>query len=507
MIDFTPALRVYARRRRAALAKLDNVEAQRRQLLSLLKTARDTKFGREHGFAAIKDVDAFQAAVPLRRYDDFWRDYWKPAFPVIENASWPGRTPYFAVTSGTTSGTSKYIPVTPAMNWSNNRAGLDLLTHHVTHRPRSKVFGGKSFMLGGSTELVREAEGVYSGDLSGIAAKRAPWWAGQFLFPPLEIALMNDWEKKIARLASLAPTADIRVITGTPSWVLILFDRQQSAAGRPVTARELYPRLEMLVHGGVNFKPYRSRFEEFLAGGAELREVYPASEGFIALQDETPDQGLRLLTDNGLFFEFVPADELDSAKPTRHWLNTAERGVNYAIVLSSCAGAWSYIIGDTVRFVSLDPPRILITGRTSYSLSAFGEHLIAEEIEDAVASAAEAEGLMVTDFSVGAVYPKNAGELGGHLYIVEFRQAPAKALDAFAALVDKRLKERNDDYRAHRAEGFGMRAPQVRAAPPGTFAAWMKSRGRLGGQNKVPRIINDQTLFADLARFAESTGR
>jgi uncharacterized protein (DUF1778 family) len=500
MIDFTPALRLYARRRRASLAALDNVAAQERQLLSLVRRAAQTKFGRDHAFASIKSVADFQAATPLRRYDDFWRDYWKGAFPVIENVTWPGRMPYFAVTSGTTSGSSKYIPVTPAMNRSNARAGLDLLTHHLTARPRSHVFGGQSFMLGGSTDLVREADGVWSGDLSGIAVKRLPWWAKQFAFPPLETALISDWEEKVAKLARLSLEADIRVITGTPSWLLILFDRQQANAGRAVTARELYPRLEMLVHGGVNFKPYRARFEQFLAGGAELREVYPASEGFIALQDKTPDDGLRLLTDTGLFFEFVPVDELDSAKPTRHWLRDVETGVNYAIVLSTCSGCWSYVVGDTVRFTSLKPPRILITGRTSYSLSAFGEHLIGEEVEDAVAAAAAATGTTVTDFSVGAVYPEGAGELGGHLYVVEFHDGAA-APAAFARVIDETLSKRNDDYRAHRAEGFGMRAPEVRAVPAGAFAQWMKSRGRLGGQNKVPRIINDQQLFADLQRF------
>jgi hypothetical protein len=502
MIDFTPALKVYAKRRRAQLARLDNVEAQRRQLSALVKKASATTFGRDHGFDRIKDVADFQAAVPLRRYDDFWRDYWKSAFPVLDNVTWPGRVPFFAVTSGTTSGSSKYIPITPDMNRSNTFAGLDLLTHHVTARPKSRVFGGKSFMLGGSTDLVREADGIFSGDLSGIAVKRLPWWAKQFAFPPLELALITDWEEKVRRLAALATETDIRIITGTPSWLLILFDRQQANAGHPATARELYPNLDMLVHGGVNFKPYRARFEQFLAGGAELREVYPASEGFIAVQDATPEDGLRLLTDTGLFFEFVPLDELDSVKPTRHWLGNVETGVNYAIVLSTCSGCWGYVIGDTVRFSSVNPPRVFITGRTSYSLSAFGEHLIGEEIEDAVANAAAAQGLTVNDFSVGAVYPKNAGELGGHLYIIEFDALPSPAaMTTFAGAVDERLKARNDDYRAHRAEGFGMHAPEVRAVAPGTFAQWMKARGRLGGQNKVPRIINDQQLFADLVRF------
>jgi hypothetical protein len=504
MIDLTPPLRFYARWRHKNLAHLDNTAAQQRQLKRLVAHAARTRFGREHAFGAINTVDDFQSAVPLRRYDDFWREYWKPAFPRIDNVTWPGRVPYFAVTSGTTSGASKYIPVTAAMNRSNTFAGLDLLTHHLTARPHSRVFGGKSFMLGGSTDLVREAEGVHSGDLSGIAIKRLPWWARHIAFPPIEIALLTDWEEKVRRLAVLAPQADIRVITGTPSWLLILFDKQQAAAGKAMTARELYPNLEMLVHGGVNFKPYRTRFEHFLAGGAELREVYPASEGFIAMQDATPDDGLRLLTDNGLFFEFVPVDELERSRPTRHWLGTVETGVNYAIVLSTCSGCWGYVIGDTVRFVSLAPPRLLITGRTSYSLSAFGEHLIGEEIESAVADAAQSQKLTVTDFSVGAVYPAKPGELGGHLFVVEFEHMPEPgAVAKFAQTVDARLKALNDDYRAHRSEGFGMHAPDVRAVTPGTFAQWMKSRGRMGGQNKVPRIINDQQLFADLGRFVD----
>lgn len=507
MTDFTPLLKLYARRRRRTLGALDEVAAQERQLKSLLSTAANTQFGREHGFGSIRTVEDYQKAVPLRRYDDFWKTYWKPKFPVIENVTWPGRVPYFAVTSGTTSGASKYIPVTQAMNRSNTQAGLDLFSHHVTHRPSSRVFGGKSFMLGGSTDLVRQAEGVWSGDLSGIAIKRLPWWAQQFAFPPIEYALLTDWEEKVAKLATLAAESDIRVITGTPSWLQILFDRQQANAGRAVTARELYPKLDLLVHGGVNFKPYRARFEAFLSGGAELREVYPASEGFIALQDERPDDGLRLITDNGLFFEFVPLEELDSPQPTRHWVKTVETGVNYAIVLSTCSGCFGYVIGDTVRFASRQPPRLFITGRTSYSMSAFGEHLIGEEVEDAVSFAASANGLTINDFSMGAVFPAKAGDLGGHLFVVEFeRVPPPSAVQAFAGAIDARLQERNDDYRAHRAEGFGLNAPKVRAVAPGTFAQWMKSRGRLGGQNKVPRIINDQTLFADLDRFTVGRG-
>ena len=395
------------------------------------------------------------------------------------------------------------------MNRSNTRAGLDILAHHVAHNPNSNALAGKGLMLGGSTELVEEADGVFSGDLSGIAVKRAPRWSWQFLFPPLDIALLRDWEEKVDRIAEASSKADVRIITGTPSWLLILFEKQRLLAGldRDVTAEQVYPGLDLLVHGGVNFRPYRQQFESFLNGHAELREVYPASEGFIALQDEAPEDGLRLLLDNGLFFEFVPVDELETENPTRHSVATAQIGVNYALVLSNNAGCWGYVIGDTVRFVSVDPPRIVITGRTSYSLSAFGEHLIDEEVEEAVTEAAEQLGLQISDFSVGAVFPATAGDLGGHLYVVEADRFPLPdaLVSEFSRIVDDRLCALNDDYSAHREDGFGMKAPEITPVPSGTFAAWMKSRGRLGGQNKVPRLIADQGLFEGLVAFVNGS--
>jgi hypothetical protein len=278
---------------------------------------------------------------------------------------------------------------------------------------------------------------------------------------------------------------------------LLFFDelkrQRPESAGRLV---DFYPNLELLVHGGVSFAPYRARFDALLAGShAETREVYPASEGFIALADRGPGEGLRLLTDNGLFLEFVPLEELDAASPTRHWLETAETGVNYALVLTSCAGLWSYIIGDTVRFVEKSPPRILVTGRTSYSLSVFGEHLIGEEIDAAVSAGAAAVGGSIADFTVGPVFAEDRP--GRHLYLIEFSvPVAAGKAEEFARVLDRELSRRNVDYAEHRAGGYGMSAPQVIFLPPGSFAAWMKARGKFGGQNKVPRVIADAEAFA-----------
>jgi hypothetical protein len=506
MLDATPLLRLYARRRARQLARLDGAAAQRRALAKLLAAAAGTRFGRDHGFGRIRSPADFRAAVPLRKYDSMWRDYWSRGWPVLEDVSWPGRIPFFAVTSGTTGDVTKYIPVSNAMVRSNKKAALDLLVHHLANRPHSRLFGGLNFMLGGSTELVERAPGVASGDLSGIAIRTIPWWARSRSFPPLDLALLADWEQKVARLAEAAKRLDIRSIGGTPSWLLILFDRMAALEGagrRPLV--EFWPNLELVVHGGVHFGPYKSQFDGLLAGShAETREAYAASEGYIATADRGPGEGLRLNLDIGLYFEFVPVEELDSPNPTRHWIGDAEEGVNYAIAVSSCAGVWAYLVGDTVRLVSRRPPRLLVTGRTAYSLSAFGEHLIGEEIEEAVSRAAAAIGAAVSDYSVGAVFPEGAGGLGGHLYVVEFAGGTPDqaALARFAAAIDSYLCAKNEDYAAHRSGGFGMKAPAVHAMRPGGFAEWMRKRGRYGGQNKVPRIINDQALFAELRAHA-----
>lgn len=506
MFNVTPILRLLARRRVAFLNSASAPKVQEEQLLSLVRTAQDTKFGKDHGFSKIRTVADYQQRVPLRRYEQFWNDYWKAPFPRLENVTWPGLIPFFPLSSGTSSGTTKYIPCSEEMVASNAKAGVDLLIHHVTNRPKSKLMGGKSFMLGGSTDLTSPSPGVFCGDLSGISVKTLPWWAKKRYFPPKEYALLKNWEEKVEILGKLSLTEDIRLISGVPAWMLIFFDKIASLLpeGRRTLA-DAYPNLEMVVHGGVNFAPYYNRFREALQGThAELREVYPASEGFIAVADRGYGDGLRLNIDGGIFFEFVPLDELDSPQPPRLTLREVEVDKNYAIVLTTCAGLWSYIIGDTVKFVELDPPRLLVSGRTSYYLSAFGEHLIAEEIEDGIVTASASTATEVVDYSVGPVYPDGAGDLGGHVYVVEFRgKTPQGAeLEKFREELDARLCQRNEDYDAHRSKGFGLKAPQIEIMPEGGFARWMKARGKLGGQNKVPRIITDSNLLGHLREFA-----
>ncbi|MGF1640000.1 MAG: GH3 auxin-responsive promoter family protein [Rhodospirillales bacterium] len=505
MLDVTPLARLYARPRLRGLAAEDPVMVQRRMLAALLARARRTRFGLDHGFTDIRTVEEYQARVPLRRYEDFWQDYWRASFPRLTNISWPGTVPFFAVTSGTTTGITKNIPCSREKLAADRMAGLDIIVHHLANRPRSKVMAGRSFMLGGSTDLIELSPGIWSGDLSGIVAGTIPWWARLRYFPPRRLETITDWEAKIGRLAPASLDRDIRAISGTPSWLLLFFAKL--AEVKPDTAGRLadfYPDLELVVHGGVSFAPYRAAFARLLAGGhAETREVYPASEGFIAVADRGDGDGLRLILDRGLFMEFVPVDELDRAAPTRHWLATAEIGVNYALVLSTNAGLWSYVVGDTVRFIDLSPPRIVISGRTVYGLSAVGEHLIAEEIEAAVAAAAAAIAAEVTDFSVGALVAERDREIGHHLYIVEFAEGypAAPHLTAFASHLDAHLAAANEDYAVHRKGDYGLGRPRVHPVAPGTFAAWMKSRRQLGGQHKVPRVITDDALFRELRTF------
>lgn len=498
MLDATPLLRAFARYRLAKLDHQDAVATQGRTLTRLLNRARDTRFGHDHGFASIATVEDFQRQVPLRRYEAFWEEYWRDDFPVVEDATWPGITPYFAKTSGTSSGASKYIPVTKDILRGNRRGVLDMLCFHLCAHPQSRVFGGKNFMLAGSTELTTLAPNVHAGDMSALAARDVPRWARAFYFPPPELAQIADWERRLETLGPLSLHEDIRAIGGTASWLLLFLQGLAGEHGGNLKA--CYPNLELIVYGGVNFAPYRTPYESLVAGsGIHLREIYAASEGFLAAADRGVGEGLRLQVDGGLFYEFVPVEELDAANPSRFWLGTAETGVNYALVLSSPAGAWAYVLGDTVRFIELDPPRVLVTGRTTSSLSAFGEHLIEEELVRAVTVAAEAIGAAVVDFSVGPVFPTDDRHQGYHLYIVEFDAAiDSSRLHRFTQRLDVVLGELNDDYRDHRAGDMQMTPPEVIAAPRGTFSAWMKARGKLGGQNKVPRVISDSDVLASL---------
>ncbi|MBJ3778594.1 GH3 family domain-containing protein [Acuticoccus mangrovi] len=506
MIDATPLLRAHARLRRRHLARRTPAALQEAELLRLVRRAAGTRFGRDHDFDAIASVADFQARVPLRSFEDFRRDYFDAAFPVLTDLTWPGTIPYFAVSSGTASGRTKHIPVSKEMLRSNARAGTDMLGHHALLHPESKVLAGKSFMLGGSVAMTDLGHGIHSGDLSGIARLENPRWSTPFVFPSIEEALEADWEKKIDRLARLSLDEPIQCIAGTPSWLLLFFERLAALTGRGHDVTAFYPDLDLMVYGGMSFAPYREVFARwFPSRGVDWREVYSASEGFVASADRGVGDGLRLNLDIGLFFEFVPIAEWDDESPARYWIGDAPPG-EYGLVLSTCAGLWAYRLGDVVELIEGHPPRVRVTGRTSYYLSAFGEHLSGREIETAVLAAARAVGRSVSEYAVTPLYPEAGRHAGRHLFVVEL-DAPVDpgAAARFAETLDATLAAGNEDYEVHRRGDYQLQPPRVVLAPPGDFTEWMRARGKLGGQNKVPRVVLADDVRRDLMQLADAS--
>jgi hypothetical protein len=511
------AFRTYSKRRVDHLARINPIASQERCLRTLVRRARGTRFGRDHRFGTIGTVSEFQNAVPLRSYEDLWKLYLKGEYPIFDNLTWPGRIPYLALTSGTTQGATKYIPISPEMIRSNLKASRSMVAYHIAARPDSRLFHGKLFFLGGSTALEQPAPGVQQGDLSGIASKEISSWLRPYTFPPLELALEPNWDIKLTRLAEHSLRERITMVGGVPSWLLALFQRLLALSGKKTIAA-VWPALEVVVHGGVKFDPYRAAFHEILGleptgdsqhnapgrnhvslAAIRLQDAYACSEGYVAFGDPATGH-LRLMFDHGVFYEFVPLDELDSPRATRHWLGTVQTGINYAIVVSTCAGMWAHIIGDTVRFESLSPPLLTFTGRTKYTLSAFGEHLINEELEGAIAAASAETGAAVRDWHVGPVFQ---GALGYHIYLVEFLKPPSD-LKRFRGVLDADLCRRNADYQAHRAEGVGLPLPALVCVQPGGFEAWMRSRGKLGGQHKVPRMDNGGVMTKEIVGLLEA---
>jgi hypothetical protein len=444
----------------------------------------------------------YQSAVPLRRYEYFWRDYWEPTFPHSFNATWPDAVRYVALSSGTTTGKTKYIPLTDEILKSHQRGALTTLARLQAFDSRFKPFSGKMFFLGGSTGLESIDHGPFMGDLSGVVNREAKDWVRPFTFPPTDLGLINDWNVKLDRLAEASIHEPITLVSGVPSWLLVLFDRVRQLTGKE-TIREVWPTLQVVVHGGTSFEPYRRLFREVIGDDSvHLLETYPASEGFIASEDPR-HQMLRLIPDQDVVFEFVPANELTSDKPTRHAIDQIVPGITYGVVVTTAAGLWSYVLGDTVTFESAEQLLFRFSGRVEHYLSAFGEHVIGEEVEAAIDAAAQATDATVADFHVGPIFPESTHEPGAHRYFVEFVREP-NSLERFRSRLDQHLSVVNDDYRAHRWGDLTMGPPELRAVPRGTFASWMKSRGKLGGQNKVPRLDSTGQIAQQLGKWMET---
>jgi hypothetical protein len=499
-------LNALARRRREALESIwrrpDAVQAS--TLLDLVARARATEFGRHHGFDSIRSVAAYQERVPLREYLDF-RPLWARALDGAADVTWPGRPRHWVKTSGTTAG-DKLIPVTPEAFRSHRRGGWDALLLAAERAGGARLLGGTLLFLGGSSAMVPVGVDALVGDLSGLAVQRLPPGLRGRYSPGPEIAAIADWEQRIAALAALASRQDVRLLAGMPSWMLILFEqvaRARQDAGRPLRdLTECWPNLGVFVHGGVSFAPYRKVFEDWIGRPLSGIEVYPASEAFLAVQTEAGGP-LTLMLDYGIFYEFVPVEDLGHDRPRRHTVGEVELGRAYAVVLTTQAGLWSYLLGDTVRFVARDPLRLQIIGRTRHFVNAFGENVIVDEVERAAMAAARATRATLGEFTVAPRYPSGDDPRGAHDWLVEFRVPPTDR-ERFRQLVDETLATLNTDYRTKRAGDLGMSAPRLVELAPGTFHGWMRGAGRLGDQHKVPRVTNDRRLAEALLESAEA---
>jgi hypothetical protein len=500
-----------ARQRAVLLDQMNLAEIQLKTLLGLLHKARRTRFGREHDFASIRTVADYQARVPVRDYEAFWKEYWQPAYPHLEDVTWPGRVPYYALSSGTTSGATKEIPVTREMLRSNRKAAFTTLAFYRNVNPDAALFEGRIFFLSGNTKMPPQADGSRRGDLSAIAAVEVSRFLRPYTFPSLELSGVAGWDEKLTALAEQSAKLPITVFSGVPSWQLQVFSRLKETTGK-ATIAEIWPELRVVIHGGTKFDPYREVFRKTI-GSDQVRflEVYPCSEGFVATEDPRYDL-LRIVPDHGIFFEFVPLEEFDESRgrlksgmPVRHTLANVQTGVEYAVLLTTCAGLWSYLVGDTVAFEKREPPLIRFTGRTKYFLSAFGEHLISEEIEKALARATAETAAEVAEHHVGPVFPSDPRRPGHHRYLVEFAKPPADQ-ERFGRIVDEELCRLNEDYQAHRAGDLTMLAPEMVAVKPGGLLAWLRARPNFSPQHKVPRMDNSGKVTSGIQAWLAEHG-
>lgn len=489
------------------------------RLRTLLRTAADTEIGRAADFAKVASLDddtallrAFRSELPAADYEASRARLARMRENAEPDVMWPGVVSNWAETSGTTGG-QKYIPVSDQMMRSNLRAALDIFANAKRFGVSlPNVFAGRILFLGGSTDLTVNERGIRTGDLSGLASTQIRWPLSAVYSPGPDVALMSHWPSKIDAMARLAIDQDIRAVSGMASWALVLFQRVLELAKERdpnhTTLRHVWPNLSFFIHGGVKYAPFDRRVRTAFAGDPDTDiphrlEVYPASEAFIAMQDEPGDPGLRLLADNQNFFEFIPIERAEDDDPPALTCDQVEPGQRYVVCLTTCAGLWRYIIGDVVEFDTIPPdgpPRLRIVGRHRHFINAFGENLIVEQIELAAAAAAEAAAITIGEFSAAPVYPGPNSHAG--LEIVVETDAPPDRLTPFAAAFDNALRHANTDYHTKRTDDLGMAPPTVTPVPLGAFHRWMESQGKLGGQHKCPRCANNRDIVEAVAHRA-----
>ena len=474
------------------------IDAQREVLQDLVTHGQYTEFGRKHGFKELFSIRKFKEQVPIQEYEEL-KPYIDRLMKGEENLLWNTPVNWFAKSSGTTSDKSKFIPITQeSLEDCHFQAAKDVLTLYYNYNNESDLLTGKGLVIGGSHQVSKINEDIQYGDLSAVLLQNTPMWANWIRTPELSIALMDEWEGKIEMLAQSTIAENVTSISGVPTWTMILIKRILEITGKS-TLKEVWPNLELYIHGGVSFIPYREQFEKVIGEGCTYLEMYNASEGFFAAQDNPDEDGMLLFLHHGIFYEFMPVEEYGKPDPKTIGLKEVEIRKNYALVISTNGGLWRYLVGDTVQFTSKFPFRIKVSGRLKQYINAFGEEIIADNTDKAIAIASQKTGLIVNDYTAAPLYFGD-NQKGAHEWLIEFENAPAST-DPFAYELDCALKSLNSDYEAKRYKDIALILPQVHSLKKGVFRDWLKSKDKLGGQHKIPRLSNDRKYLEEIITF------
>ncbi|RYU90615.1 GH3 auxin-responsive promoter family protein [Mucilaginibacter terrigena] len=476
-------------------------EVQEEWFEQLIAGAENTEWGKQYGYKSIENLAQFKDRVPIQNYDTL-KPYIERMLKGEQNVLWPSEIRWFAKSSGTTSDRSKFIPVSEeSLEECHFKGGKDMLTLYFNNRPNARIFTGKSLTLGGSHQVGQLNADTFFGDLSAVIMKNLPVWAEFYRTPHLDIALLENFEEKIEKMAYATKDVNVTSISGVPTWNILLFKRILEITGKK-NLLEVWPNLELYFHGAVNFTPYREQFRKLIPNDdMYYLETYNASEGFFGIQDVENPGELLLMLDYGIFYEFLPIENLHEENPKTLTLYEVELDKNYALIITTNAGLWRYMIGDTVRFTSLVPYRIQITGRTKHFINAFGEELIIDNAERALAEACSQTGAIIRDYTAAPVY-FNDNECGAHEWLIEFEKRPAE-FERFVDLLDETLRRVNSDYDAKRFKDMALRRPQVKAVAQNTFFNWMKEKGKIGGQHKVPRLANNREYVDSILKMTQ----
>ena len=494
----SPAISSIARSRlwRIDAWKNNPIDAQREVLQDLVTSAQYTEFGRKYNFSNLFNIRDFKDAIPIHEYNDL-KPYIERIMNGEQNLLWNTPVYWFAKSSGTTSDKSKFIPISDeSLEDGHFKASKDVLSMYYQFKPDSELLTGKGLLIGGSNSINPMNKEAQYGDLSAVLFQNSPFWAHWLRTPDLSIALMDEWESKIEKLAEATIKENVTSVSGVPTWTLVLFKRILEITGKKTMA-EVWPSLELFMHGGVSFTPYKEQFQKLIGKEINYLEMYNASEGFFAAQDIPGSEGgMLLFPDHGIFYEFMPVSEYGKKEPETIGLQDVEIGKNYAPVISTNGGLWRYLLGDTIQFTELKPFRIKVSGRLKHYMNAFGEEVIVDNTDKAIAMASEKTGAVVNDYTAAPVYFSEASN-GAHEWLIEFEKEPG-SLDVFTNELDAALKSINSDYEAKRHKSIALRLPIIHSLNKGTFAEWLRSKGKLGGQHKVPRLSNERNFVEEI---------